>query len=223
MAHPSWIPKMPGGKRPEGVAGGPHPHDVFERQYAGGGAPWDIERPQPEIVTLEEDGEFGPRVLDVGCGTGQTALFLASRGHDVVGIDAVQAAIDEAKERAAERRLDVCFRAADVLEVLPELLGRFHAVTDVGFFHALTDAQRADFAAKLAEKVAPGGIYAMLCFSDRVPGTWGPRRVSEAEIRATFAGPLWRVRDVRPAELHSAVEEMPIVDANLALIERVEA
>ena len=219
MGHPSWIPRMPGAKRPDGAAGG-HASDVFERQYAEGTAPWDVSEPQPEIVALEDAGTFGPRVLDVGCGTGQTALFLASRGHDVVGVDAAPAAIESAKSRAAEQGLDICFRTADVLEVLPELVGHFHAVTDVGFFHALADEQRGDFAAKLAGVLAPGGVYAMLCFSERVPGHWGPRRVSDAEIRATFAGPEWRVREIRPAELYSAVAEMPIVDANLAIVER---
>jgi SAM-dependent methyltransferase len=238
MGHPSWIPRIPGMKRPDGAAGGhpagvpggpdaseaggPQPADVFKRQYEGGQAPWDIAEPQPEIVALEDAGVFGPRVLDVGCGTGETALFLASRGHDVTGVDAVQMAIETAKQRASERGLDVCFRAADVLIALPELIGKFHSVTDVGFFHALTDQQRADFASKLAEKLAPGGVYAMLCFSDRVPGAWGPRRVSEAEIRATFGGPAWRIREIRPSELRSAVEAMPIVDANLALIERAQ-
>jgi SAM-dependent methyltransferase len=217
MPHPSWIPKMPGGKRPEGAAGG---HTVFRDAYASGDAPWDIDSAQPEIVVLEDEGVFGPRVLDVGCGTGQTALFLASRGHDVTGIDSAPEAIETAKKRAADRGLDICLRAADVLAVLPELVGRFHAVTDVGFFHALTDCQRADFAEKLGRTLAPGGVYAMLCFSERVPGQWGPRRVSEAEIRATFAGPEWRVREIRPAGLHSAVESMPVVDANLAIVER---
>jgi 2-polyprenyl-3-methyl-5-hydroxy-6-metoxy-1,4-benzoquinol methylase len=220
-------------KRPEGAAGGhaegadaapgadgEHPHAVFHRQYAGGEAPWDIAKPQPEIVALEDAGVFGHRVLDVGCGTGQTALFLASRGHDVTGIDAVPTAIEQAKALAAEQGLDVCFRAADVLDVLPDLVGRFHAVTDVGFFHALSDEQRVDFAHKLAGVLAPRGVYAMLCFSERVPGAWGPRRVSAGDIRETFSGEAWRIREIRPAELHSAVEAMPVVDANLALIER---
>ncbi|MDR3687652.1 MAG: class I SAM-dependent methyltransferase [Coriobacteriia bacterium] len=218
--HPADVPGGPGSGAGADAATGDQPHAVFHRQYAGGEAPWDIDKPQPEIVALEDAGVFGPRVLDVGCGTGETALFLASRDHDVTGIDAVSAAVDTAKARAARRGLDVCFRTADVLDALPELIGKFHSVTDVGFFHALSDEQRADFAAKLAEKLAPGGVYTMLCFSDRVPGTWGPRRVSEAEIRAVFAGPEWVVREIRPAELHSAVDAMPIVDANLALIER---
>jgi SAM-dependent methyltransferase len=227
---------MPGAKRPEGAGGasgaqgagdvgpdapaGERPHEVFHRQYAGGDAPWDIGEPQPEMVALEDAGTFGPRVLDVGCGTGETALFLASRGHDVTGVDAVPAAIATAQQRATERHLDMCFRAADVLEVLPELIGKFHAVVDVGFFHALSDEQRTDFADKLAEKLAPGGVYAMLCFSDRVPGAWGPRRGSEAEIREVFSGDEWRIREVRPAGLHSARAEMPVVDANLAVVER---
>jgi SAM-dependent methyltransferase len=232
--HPSWIPRIPGMKRPEGAAGGrpadvpggpaiegDPSHEVFRRQYAGGEAPWDIGEPQPEMVALEDAGTFGPRVLDVGCGTGELALFLASRGHDVTGVDAVPEAIEQATQRAVDRDLDVCFRAADVLEVLPELIGRFHSVVDVGFFNALSDEQRTDFAEKLANTLAPGGVYAMLCFSDRVPGGWGPRRVSETEIRATFAGGEWRVREVRAAQLRSAVPSMPVVDANLALIERV--
>jgi len=199
---------------------GGHTHTYFEQRYAEGGAPWDIGKPQPEIVALEGAGAFGARVLDVGCGTGENALFLASRGHDVTGVDVVLAAIEAARAKADSRGLHVRFEVGDVLHVLPRLGESFDAVTDVGFFHALSDEQRADFAEVLAGVLAPGGIYAMLCFSDRVPGYLGPRRVSEAEIRATFgAVPRFRVREIRSAELHTAVATMPIVDANLAIVE----
>jgi len=200
---------------------GGHPGGRFHHHYADGSPPWDIGRAQPEMVALEDAATFGPRVLDIGCGTGEVALFLASRGHEVLGIDGVDSAIVQARVKAKERGLNARFVVGDVLGLLPTLEGRpFDAVVDVGFFHALSDEQRTTLAEELVDTVAPGGVYVMLCFSDRVPGAFGPRRVSEAEIRSVFSGDGLGVREVRPAELHSARPEMPVVDANLAIIER---
>ena len=211
----------PGGGHPGGGHPGGAPGERFDPMYSGGTPPWDIGRPQPTIVALEEAGTFGPAVLDVGCGTGENALFLAARGHEVHGIDAAPAAISRAREKAANRELSADFMTGDVIGVLPSLSYSVDAAIDVGFFHALSDAQRPEFATALAYVLASGGVYAMLCFSDRVPGGWGPRRVSEAEIRETFSAPRFRVREVRPAELRSSVPQMPVVDANLAIIERL--
>jgi 2-polyprenyl-3-methyl-5-hydroxy-6-metoxy-1,4-benzoquinol methylase len=207
----------PGNWPPVGPAGG----DVFSRQYAAGTAPWDIGRPQPEMVALEEAGTFGPRVLDVGCGRGALSIYLAERGHQVLGIDGAEQAVESARKAVEGKDLDAVFVLGDVIEVMGQIHDSFDAVVDVGFFHALEDSGRALFETQLARVLAPGGVYAMLAFSDRVPGAFGPRRVSEAEIRETLGGSRWRIREIRPAELHSAMPQMPVVDANLAVIERL--
>src|SRR4051794_16008698 len=73
---------------------------AFEDFYAGT-APWDIGRPQSQLVAIA-DRVIGP-VLDAGCGTGENALFFAGQGHRVVGIDFVEEAIRRARVKASER------------------------------------------------------------------------------------------------------------------------
>ncbi len=139
---------------------------MFHRAYSEGTAPWDIGRPQPEIVALAEAGTFGHRVVDLGCGTGEQTLMLAARGYELVGIDAVPEAIKRARRKAGERGIAAQFIDGDLFEVLP-LLGRsFDSVVDVGLFHAFSDEDRVRFAAALGRVLVPGGVYAMLCFSD---------------------------------------------------------
>jgi 2-polyprenyl-3-methyl-5-hydroxy-6-metoxy-1,4-benzoquinol methylase len=77
---------------------------TFESTYRGKPL-WDIDRPQKEYVQLEQAGEIVGSVLDVGCGTGQNALFLAAHGHEVWGIDFIATAIQKAQKKAAQRHL----------------------------------------------------------------------------------------------------------------------
>src|SRR5881397_1035587 len=74
----------------------------FNEMYQGT-PPWDIGRPQPVIVRLAEEGAIRGEVLDVGCGTGENALFLASRGLRVVGLDGAPRAIEKAEAKAQKR------------------------------------------------------------------------------------------------------------------------
>jgi SAM-dependent methyltransferase len=183
--------------------------------------PWDIGRPQRVLVRAEDEGLVRGDVLDVGCGTGENALFFACRGHDVLGVDLAEKAIAEARRKAEERGLAARARF-EVRDIVTDPgLGRtFGTVTDSGFFHALDDGSRARFVQALASLLAPGGLYLMLCFSDRVPGSFGPRRISEREIRDAFAGEAWRVREVRASRLESSVKLVPWVPAWFAVVER---
>jgi cyclopropane fatty-acyl-phospholipid synthase-like methyltransferase len=169
--------------------------------------PWDIGRPQPAIVKLAMAGEISGPVLDVGCGTGENALFLASRGLQVVGVDMVPAAVEAARRKAAARGLEAAaeFLLHDALAV--DRLGRqFATVLDSGLFHALDDAERLPFARALAASLAPGGHYFALSFSELEVRPGGPRRVTQADLRATFDRAPLRVVSIEPSRMATLLE-----------------
>ena len=177
----------PGGRRPPGT-------EEFDALYEAGTPPWDIGRPQPAFARLAEEGRLRGRVLDIGCGTGEHALLAAAAGLRAVGIDAAPAAIRLARAKASERHLDARFEVADALD-LGAMGAAFDTVLDSGLFHVFDDGDRARYVAGLRQVVVTGGSYLLLCFSDRQPGDWGPRRVGQDEIRAGFAQG-WRVESI---------------------------
>lgn len=183
---------------------GTHPSAMtfFDRAYEGV-PPWDTGEPQPAIVALEEAGEIEGSVLDAGCGTGENALFLASRGHEVLGVDAVPRAVEIAEAKARERGVPAAFLVHDALD-LASLGRRFDTAIDAGLFHALSDEDRPVYVRGLAAVLRPGGRYFMIAFSDLEPPGYGPRRVTQAEIRAAFADG-WRIDWIRPAAFDSRI------------------
>ncbi len=170
--------------------------DAVYRENRG---PWDIGRPQPAFRQLFEAEEIEPPALDSGCGTGEHALLLAERGIAVLGVDLAPTAIAAAKAKAAARGLSAEFEVGDVLAL--DRLGRsFATVIDCGVFHVFDDADRARYVGSLADVVEPGGVVHLLCFSEDTPGTEGPRRVTQAELRAAFSEG-WTVDRIEPSLL----------------------
>lgn len=185
---------MTGGSPPPSE--GRPPHD-FDAIYAVGTPAWDIGRPQPAIEQLARDGKLVGRVLDVGCGTGEHALLAGSLGHEAVGVDTSIRAIELAEAKATGRGVAARFVVADALR-LGDLGEQFDTVLDCGLFHVLDDGERERYVDSLAEVVPRGGRYHMLCFSDRQPGDWGPRRVTQDEIRVALAAG-WRIESIESA------------------------
>ena len=184
--------------------------------------PWDIGRPQPAFVELEARGFVQSPVLDVGCGTGENALFLAARGHEVVGVDFVPRAIEKARAKAAERDLQATFAVGDVLALEPPARP-FATAIDSGVFHVFDDSDRVRYVASLAAAVRAGGRLHILVFSDREPTDWGgPRRVRKDEIEESFTRLRgWNVRSIEPARFHSHHHGETGGEAWLATMERV--
>jgi cyclopropane fatty-acyl-phospholipid synthase-like methyltransferase len=174
--------------------------NFFDSAYQGT-PPWDIGRPQKEFVELVRSGEISGSVLDIGCGTGEHALFFASEGHEVWGIDSAPLAIRKAQEKAAARGLRVHFLVMDTLE-LARLNRKFDTVTDSGLFHTLSDEDRPVFVDTLAAILFCGGKYFMLCFSDQESAGYGPRRISKREIQESFREG-WSINYIREATFES--------------------
>ncbi len=188
----------------QGARSGPR----SRRQAASGGGfdaaydgtpPWDIGAPQPVFAELALAGAFNGRVLDVGCGTGEHALLAAGRGLEATGIDTSPKAIALARDKARARGLAIRFLVGDALE-LGYLGEQFDTVIDSGLFHVFDNEERAEYVESLRAAIAPGGRLFLLCFSDRQPGEFGPRRVTQKEIRASFADG-WRVDSIEEARM----------------------
>lgn len=145
-------------------------------------------------------------------------LLAAEVGCEAMGMDIAPSAIRLAEAKAAERRLSARFIVGDARE-LRSLGEQFDIVLDCGLFHVFDNEDRSRFVDSLAEAVRPGGRYFMLCFSEEEPAGWGPRRVTQAEIRALFMNG-WEVETIERTELHVTIRTEP-VRAWFATVRRV--
>ena len=180
----------------------------WDASYQDGPAPWDIGRPQPAVVQVASDGGFSGTVLDVGCGTGENALHVASLGLSVLGVDVAETALAIARQKAEERGLEVEFAAVDALHL--ESLGRrFDTVLDCGLFHTFDAGERPRYVSSVASVTEHGGTLYVQCFSDDGPDT-GPHPISEEELRAAFnRGSGWNVVAIRPQRVQTRFDGAP--------------
>ncbi len=190
----------------------------FDAVYAQGVPPWDIGRPQPAFVELAERGRLVGRVLDAGCGTGEHALMAAALGLEATGFDVAATAIAIANTKARDRGLEARFLELNAL-ALSSLGEQFDTVLDCGLFHGFGDDDRPRFVKEFRASMPAGGHYYMLCFSDRQPGDWGPRRIRQEELRDSFAEG-WTMDSIQPAKIDITIDPHQ-AEAWLAVITRM--
>jgi SAM-dependent methyltransferase len=185
--------------------------------------PWDIGKPQPDLITLLEEFPPSGPILEVGCGAGDLSIALARRGLRVLGMDSAEPAIAQARTKAASDPSIsglVEFRVGDALH--PETQpGPFAAVIDSGFFHLFSRPEREQLARALATTLANGGHYYLLGFAFDSPVPNAPRQVSDSELKELFAPELgWRILVLRSAKfvVRMAPQGVPAI---AACIERV--
>jgi 2-polyprenyl-3-methyl-5-hydroxy-6-metoxy-1,4-benzoquinol methylase len=133
---------------------------IYELSYRFTKPNWDEDTIPSQVAALPAPNGQGGRALDLGCGTGTQAIFLAQQGYKVVGIDFSQKAIALASEKARQAGAGVDFRLGDVTR-LNFLHEPFDVVLDVGCFHGLSEAERKRYADNLARLTCPGSQYVM--------------------------------------------------------------
>jgi len=135
----------------------------YDLWYRFGDPPW-VGEPRSELVELVTSGRLLPgRALDLGCGEGDNAIFLAQHGFEVTGLDFARSAIDKARRKAAAAGVRVDF-VVDDLTRLRNVRGRFDLLVDYGTLDDLAPGDRARYMDQVVPLARPGGRFLLWCF-----------------------------------------------------------
>jgi 2-polyprenyl-3-methyl-5-hydroxy-6-metoxy-1,4-benzoquinol methylase len=165
---------------------------VFARLYRRAptveSLPWHRDEPPALLADALAPRAQRGRALDLGCGQGVHAVYLAQQGFSVVAIDFVADALAAARARAERAGVDIDFRECDVLEY--EAPAAFDVVLDSGCLHHLPKAKVGAYRARLDEWLAPGGDFVLVHFAHRPRALWvpkGPRHMTRDDAVARVA------------------------------------
>lgn len=165
--------------------------------------PWDTKAPKESVVGWHERGLVRGAVLDVGCGLGDNAIYLARQGFTVTGVDISATALITAERRAADAQAAIRFAVADATE-LAGYTDAFDTVVDSGMFHCLAPADRPRYAAAAHRATRSGATLLLSCFSDaNPPDAERPLPgLTEAQVREVWDGPGWQVASLERTAVH---------------------
>lgn len=174
--------------------------------------PWILEIPPDALTQLVESGKVKPcKSIDLGCGTGNYAIYLASVGFDVTGIDISPTAIRIAEENAKNKGVKCNFLVADVLGELDEVKKAFDFAYDWGLLHHIFPADRGKYVENVHRILNPGRKYLSVCFSEKDPQFGGSGKYretslgtvlyfsSEDELRDLFK-PYFKIKELETIE-----------------------
>jgi SAM-dependent methyltransferase len=156
----------------------------WEEHYRSGTPPWDSGRPSSELIRVVEAEHSNPcRAIELGCGTGTNAVWLAQQGFDVTAIDLVPLAIEQAIDRAAKAGVKIRFLSLDLL-TLPDLGAPFDFLFDRGCYHAVRRENATGYLDAIDRLLRPGATALILAGNAKEPLDPGPPVVSEEELRS---------------------------------------
>jgi SAM-dependent methyltransferase len=191
---------FPSGVLPHG-AEGVRVMEQWDADYRGKSPPlWDIGRPSKDLKKVVEDGTIRPcRAVDLCCGTGTDAIYLARRGFDVTAIDVSPTALTLARKKAQAAHVTVRWVLADILA--PPSLEPFDFLYDRGCYHVVRDQNLAAYLETIRHISHPGSQFLLLA-ARRDTQSGGLDGVTEEELGFDFFG-LFDVEWLRESRLES--------------------
>lgn len=158
----------------------------FQWRYFRRQTPWDTNVTPPEVVAfIETKKSPRGRALDLGCGTGTNAIYLARHGFETIGIDFVASAIEHARAKARAAHVKVEFRCADVLNP-GAFAAPFDFILDIGCFHNLDARAQKRYAENVSVWTRPGSVVMLYAFFPYTRG-WRRTGITRANMEKLFA------------------------------------
>jgi ubiquinone/menaquinone biosynthesis C-methylase UbiE len=192
-----------------GPTSSPVPHFDFDALYRGESPaegvppmtspPWDTKAPKENVIGWQDAGLVRGDVLDIGCGLGDNAIYLAQHGHHVTGLDISPTALITAERRAKDAGVDITFAVADATK-LEGYTDRFDTVIDSGMFHTLDEDGKRSYLTALHRATRPGARLLLSCFCDanQAETPWPLPVVSEQTLRDTTGATGWEITSLEP-------------------------
>lgn len=185
--------------------------------------PWDIGGPQPVVQQLAALGAIRGEVLDPGTGPGHHAIYLASQGHSVTGIDVSPTAIERARRNAETAGVSVNFELGDAI-TLDGIQDRFDTVIDCAFYHTFASETEPHltYLQALYRATRPGARLYLFAFgAHTVNGFQMPRSLSESHFRQLWPAGGWQISYLGPTtyRVHldgEAIDQMAARNPDLA-------